>query len=65
MTGNNSVSLFGIFGYDSIEVHMAWRETPEAKGHGEQGDGGELPATAVPGIDASTGYFHVKFHEGI
>lgn len=61
--GANSVSLYGVFGYDSIAVHMAWRETPEGKGHGES-DGTTLPATVVPGIDKETGYFHVHFQEG-
>jgi hypothetical protein len=60
--------LVGIYGYASISVHMAWRETSE---HAQAGEiFGELkrhgivvePETSVYGIDANTGYFHVKFH---
>lgn len=64
VTGADSVSLYGVFGYASIEVHMQWRETPEGKKHGESSTT-ILPAAVVPGIDPSTGYFHVKFREGI
>lgn len=59
----DSVSLYGIFGYANIDVHMRWRETPEGKKYGEPSTT-VLPATVVPGVDSKTGYFHVKFQEG-
>jgi hypothetical protein len=43
---------------------MQWRETPEAKKYGEPSET-VLPAVVVPGIDPKTGYFHVRFQEGI
>lgn len=61
-SGPQSVSLYGVFGYKSVEDHMTWRETPEAIRHGKPSKT-ILPATIVPGIDQSLGYFHVKFHE--
>jgi hypothetical protein len=64
VSGADSVSLYGVFGYASIDVHMQWRETPEGKKHGEPSKT-VRPATIVPGIDANTGYFHVKFREGL
>ncbi|RDW80127.1 hypothetical protein BP6252_04765 [Coleophoma cylindrospora] len=63
-SGPDSISLAGFFGYDSIDVHMQWRETPEGIAAREGGDDSVRPATIVPGIDAETGYFHVKFREG-
>jgi hypothetical protein len=63
-SGADSVSLYGVFGYASIDVHMRWRETPEGIEAGKPNPK-VRPATVVPGIDPDTGYFHVKFHEGL
>lgn len=71
VSSTNPVSLYGVFGYASIDVHMKWRETQEGTKAREADESMEkkniilLPATTVPGIDAETGYFHVKFREGI
>ncbi len=65
MVGEYSVSLFGVFGYTSIDAHMAWRATPEGRRASEQAKRGTtMPATTIPGVDAETGYFHVHFQEG-
>jgi hypothetical protein len=63
ISGKDSVCIYGVFGYASVDAHMQWRETPEAKKYGEPSDT-VLPAVIVPGIDPKTGYFHVKFQEG-
>lgn len=71
VSSTNPVSLYGVFGYASIDVHMKWRETQEGTKAREADESMEkkniilLPASTVPGIDAETGYFHVKFREGI
>jgi hypothetical protein len=65
VTGADSMDLFGVFGYASIDVHMTWRETPEGKKAGEESAAKMTPATIVPGIDPKTGYFHVRFREGM
>ncbi len=56
--------LCGVFGYASIKDHMQWRQTPE---HAEvvSAPGPDMEPAAVPGIDPSTGYFHVKFQAGM
>jgi hypothetical protein len=62
--------LHGVFGYASIDDHMKWREQPE---HGKAIEIFEdldrrnlsLRPASVPGIDPSTGYFHVKFRSGM
>lgn len=65
MEGEHSVSLFGVFGYASIDAHMAWRATPEGRRAGKEAKlGSTKPATTIPGVDAETGYFHVHFQEG-
>lgn len=64
VSGSDSVCVYGVFGYAGINVHMKWRETPEAKKYGEPSDT-VRPATVVPGIDPETGYFHVNFQEGV
>jgi hypothetical protein len=44
---------------------MTWRATPEGRRAIEQTkQGSTRPATAIPGVDAETGYFHVHFQEG-
>ena len=71
VSGSDPISLFGVFGYASIDVHMKWRETPEgirAAATVEKDEDTNLDflvATIVPGVDPSTGYFHVIFHEGM
>lgn len=30
VSGEEPISLYGVFGYPSIEAHMKWRETPES-----------------------------------
>ncbi|MCJ1474094.1 hypothetical protein MMC13_002752 [Lambiella insularis] len=70
VSGADSICLYGVFGYASIDVHLKWRETPEAKKAAATDEGMERrnltfePATVVPGLDPDTGYFHVKFREG-
>jgi hypothetical protein len=72
VSGKESICLYGVFGYTSIEAHMEWRETPECrKARGvdepeESQDKTMWPATSVPGIpaDPDASYFHVKFQEG-
>ena len=63
VSGADPASLYGVFGYASIDVHMKWRETPEGIRAGQAAAESMRPATVVPGIDPSTGYFHVKFQE--
>lgn len=61
--------LHGAFGYASIDDHMKWRDHPE---HGRAAEifgdlekkGLSLRPAGVPGIDPSTGYFHVRFQAG-
>ncbi len=61
--------LCGVFGYESIEDHMKWREHPE---HDKPVEVFEdlkkrnltVKSVNVPGIDPDTGYFHVKFSAG-
>jgi gamma-glutamyltranspeptidase len=60
----DAVSLFGVFGYASLAVHTAWRETPEGKKAGEEAERNMKPAVGVPGIVEGRGYFHVHFQEG-
>jgi hypothetical protein len=60
----NTTFLYGVFGYASIDVHMKWRETPEAQRAGKAAFESMKPATVIPGVSESTGYFHVHFQEG-
>lgn len=63
VTGANAISLYGVFGYASIDVHMKWMETPEGRGAGEASKKNLRPGVEVPGVDSGTGYFHVEFFE--
>ena len=62
--------LHGLFGYASIDAHMAWRATPEHARAGEifadlERRGVSLEAAGeVPGVGRETGYFHVRFRRG-
>jgi hypothetical protein len=60
---DNSTFLYGVFGYVSIDVHMKWRETPEAQRAGKAAFESMKPATVIPGVSGDTGYFHVHFQE--
>lgn len=59
--------LHGVFGYDSLEDHLRWREHPEHANAGvvfaELRARGVvlMPDVSVDGVDAKKGYFHVHF----
>jgi hypothetical protein len=59
--------LHGVFGYDSLQDHLDWREHPE---HGNAAQTfvdlaargiSVIPDVRAKGVDAAKGYFHVKF----
>ena len=59
----NTTFLYGVFRYASIDVHIKWRETPEAQRAGKAAFDSMNPATAIPGVGEDTGCFHVHFQE--
>jgi hypothetical protein len=63
ITGENAISLYGVFRYASIDVHMKWMEAPEGKRAGEASKKNMRPGIEVPGVDPRTGYFHVEFFD--
>jgi hypothetical protein len=63
VTGANAISLYGVFGYASIDVHEKWMETLEGKRAGEASKKNLRHGVEVPGVDPRTGYFHVEFFE--
>ena len=63
VTGTDAISLYGVFGYASIDVHEKWMETPEGRRDGEASKKNLKPGIEVPGVDPETGYFHVEFFE--
>jgi len=60
----HSIALHGVFGYESIEDHMRWRETPEhaeaIKIMGSLVSNLSLGSADIQGKDM----FHVKFRKG-
>jgi hypothetical protein len=63
VTGADAVSLYGVFGYASIDVHEKWMETPEGRRAGEVSKKNLRPGVEVSGVDPGTGYVHVGFFE--
>jgi hypothetical protein len=63
VTGADAISLYGVFGYASIDVHEKWMETPEGRRAGEASKKNLRPGVEVPGVDPGIGYFHVEFYE--
>lgn len=63
----NETILSAVFGYDSLEDHLKWRDHPEwpkaGKVFGELREKGvrALPELRVKGVGEETGYFHVEF----
>lgn len=59
-----------LFGFESLEAHMKWREHPEFANTGKVfaeivAKGlGVMPCMRVWGVDAVNGFFHVEFQHG-
>jgi hypothetical protein len=63
VTGADAISLYGMFGYASIDVHEKWMETADGRRAGEASKKNLRPGVEFPGVDPGTGYFHVEFFE--
>ena len=67
MENEKETILSAVFGYDSMEDHLKWRDHPEwpkaGKVFGELMEKGvvAMPEGRVRGVGLDTGYFHVEF----
>jgi hypothetical protein len=58
------IAFYGIFGYNSIEDHMRWRETPEHAQIMEIFDGLNKTQGLKPADMFGKSMFHVHFNKG-
>lgn len=57
VTGADAISLYGVFGCASIDVHKKRMETSDGRRAGDASKENLRPAVEAPGVDLGSGVF--------